>query len=145
NGRRPASFAVTRARLVAVASEAGAIPLRPEDTIRRGRLGPGELFLVEPGRGLILEDAEAKAHLLRRLTIHDAPRPTHADPAPGDEESSLVARSAGPTAAATPSDLRFLAGLHAENARLDIRTMALEAHEPLWSMGDDTPTPGLGR
>ena len=148
NGLRPASFAVTRDRLVAVASEAGAIPLRPEETVRRGRLGPGELFLVEPGRGLILEDAEAKAHLLRRLTIHDAPRPTHADPVPGDEESSLVAGSAGlagATAATTPSDLRFLAGLHAENARLDIRTMALEAHEPLWSMGDDTPTPALGR
>jgi hypothetical protein len=154
NGLRPVSFAVTRDRLVAVASEAGAIPLRPEETVRRGRLGPGELFLVEPVRGLILEDAEAKAHLLRRLTIHDAPRPTHADPAPGDEESSLLAGSAGlpgasgparPPTATTPSDLRFLAGLHAENARLDIRTMALEAHEPLWSMGDDTPTPALGR
>ncbi|HEY7968784.1 MAG TPA: glutamate synthase central domain-containing protein, partial [Candidatus Limnocylindrales bacterium] len=145
NGLRPASFAVTRDGLVAVASEAGAIPLRPEETVRRGRLGPGELFLVEPGRGLILEDAEAKAHLLRRLTIHDAPRPTHGDPAPGDEESSLVAGSPSPTPATTPSDLRFLAGLHAENARLDIRTMALEAHEPLWSMGDDTPTPALGR
>jgi hypothetical protein len=30
-------------------------------------------------------------------------------------------------------------------ARLDIKTMALEGHEPLWSMGDDTPTPGRGR
>ena len=140
NGLRPTAFAVTRDHLVAVASEAGAIPLRPEDTVRRGRLGPGELLLVEPGRGLVLEDAEAKAHLLRRLPIHDAPRPTHEDPAPGDEESSLALDGA-PTGA----DLRFLAGLHAENARLDIRTMALEGHEPLWSMGDDTPTPGLGR
>ena len=41
--------------------------------------------------------------------------------------------------------LRYLAGLDAEKARLDIKTMALEAHEPLWSMGDDTPTPGRGR
>ncbi len=142
NGLRPAAFAVTRDRLVAVASEAGAIPLRPEETVRRGRLGPGELFLVEPGRGLILEDAEAKAHLLRRLPIHDAPRPTHADPPVGEDDSSLAPAASGPE---TTSDLRFLAGLHAENARLDIRTMALEGHEPLWSMGDDTPTPALGR
>ncbi len=140
NGLRPTAFAVTADRLVAVASEAGAIPLRPEETVRRGRLGPGELFLVEPGRGLVLEDADAKAHLLRRLPIHDAPRHTHTDPAPGDDGSSLV-----PDAAPTTADLRFLAGLHAENARLDIRTMALEGHEPLWSMGDDTPTPALGR
>ena len=140
NGLRPTAFAVTRESLVAVASEAGAIPLAPEDTIRRGRLGPGEMFLVDPARGLVLEDGEAKTHLLRRLPIHDAPRPVHLDPAPGDEDSSVPIRAA-PTAAG----LRFLAGLHAENARLDIKTMALEGHEPLWSMGDDTPTPGLGR
>ena len=140
NGLRPTAFAVTRDALVVVASEAGAIPLAPEMTIRRGRLGPGELFLVEPARGLILEDGDAKTHLLRRLPIHDAPRPAHLDPAPGDDDSSIAVD--GP---ATPAGLRFLAGLHAENARLDIKTMALEGHEPLWSMGDDTPTPGLGR
>jgi glutamate synthase domain-containing protein 2/glutamate synthase domain-containing protein 1/glutamate synthase domain-containing protein 3 len=140
NGLRPAAFAVTGDRLVAVCSEAGAIPLPAERTVRRGRLGPGELFLVEPARGLILEDSEAKAHLLRRLPVHDAPRLGHVDPLPGDEESSVVAEGA-----ATSSALRFLAGLHAENARLDVRTMALEGHEPLWSMGDDTPIPGLGR
>ena len=44
-----------------------------------------------------------------------------------------------------PAPLRYLAGLDAERARLDIKTMALEGHEPLWSMGDDTPTPGRGR
>jgi Glutamate synthase central domain len=83
---------------------------------------------------MVLEDAEAKAHLLRRLPIHDAPRPAHIDMAP-----------LGGDASRTPSSLRYLAGLDAEKARLDIKTMVLEAHEPLWSMGDDTPTPGLGR
>ena len=132
NGLRPAAFAVTRDRLVAVCSEAGAIPLAPSDTVRRGRLGPGEMLLVDPRRRAVLEDADAKAHLLRRLPIHDAPRPAHVDSTP-----ALAAR--------TPSSLRYLAGLDNEKARLDIKTMVLEAHEPLWSMGDDTPTPGLGR
>ena len=45
----------------------------------------------------------------------------------------------------TDHRLRYLAGLDAERARLDIKTMALEGHEPLWSMGDDTPTPGRAR
>ncbi len=132
NGLRPAAFAVTRDRLVAVASEAGAIPLAPSDTVRRGRLGPGEMLLVDPRRRAVLEDADAKAHLLRRLPIHDAPRPAHVDttPAVGDR---------------TPSPLRYLAGLDSEKARLDIKTMVLDGHEPLWSMGDDTPTPGLAR
>ena len=134
NGLRPAAFAVTADRLVAVASEAGAIPLAPADTVRRGRLGPGEMLLVDPRRRLVLEDGEAKAHILRRLPIHDAPRPAHLDVAPTPDDS-----------ARTPSPLRYLAGLDAEKARLDVKTMVLEAHEPLWSMGDDTPTPGLGR
>ena len=139
NGLRPASFAVTRDRLVAVASEAGAVPFAATDTVRRGRLGPGELLLVEPGRRAILEDAEAKTRALRALPIHDAPRPIHED-RPEAAAATLAHES-------VPLDvqLRHLAGLDAERARLDIKTMALEAHEPLWSMGDDTPTPGRGR
>ncbi len=135
NGLRPAAFAVTRDRLVAVASEAGAVPFTAAETIRRGRLGPGELLLVDPGRRAILEDAEAKTWALRALAIHDAPRPVHED------------RIDAVVAPVVPTDhvLRYLAGLDAERARLDIKTMALEAHEPLWSMGDDTPTPGRGR
>ncbi|MFL5675957.1 MAG: glutamate synthase large subunit [Chloroflexota bacterium] len=137
NGLRPAAFAVTRDRLVAVASEAGAVPFTPSETVRRGRLGPGELLLVEPGRRAILEDTDAKARALRAFPIHDAPRPMHED------------RFAGASAAArglvTDHVMRYVAGLDAERARLDIKTMALEAHEPLWSMGDDTPTPGRAR
>ena len=139
NGLRPASFAVTRDRLVAVASEAGAVPFAAKDTIRRGRLGPGELLLVEPGRRAILEDAEAKTRALRALPIHDQPRPIHED-RPEAAAATLAHES-------VPLDvqLRHLSGLDAERARLDIKTMALEGHEPLWSMGDDTPTPGRGR
>ncbi len=136
NGLRPASFAVTRDRLVAVASEAGAVPFTAAETVRRGRLGPGELLLVEPGRRAIMEDTDAKQWVLRDLAIHDAPRPVHEDKVPAAIHAGRV-----------PTDhvMRYLAGLDAERARLDIRTMALEGHEPLWSMGDDTPTPGRAR
>jgi glutamate synthase domain-containing protein 2/glutamate synthase domain-containing protein 1/glutamate synthase domain-containing protein 3 len=136
NGLRPAAFAVTRDRLVAVASEAGAVPFTAAETIRRGRLGPGELFLVEPGRRAIMEDTEAKHWVLRALPIHDAPRPVREDRV---EEALATGHHR------TDHVMRHLAGLDAERARLDIKTMALEGHEPLWSMGDDTPTPGRGR
>ena len=146
NGLRPAAFAVTRDRLVAVASEAGAVPFAASETVRRGRLGPGELLLVEPGRRAILEDAEAKAWALRALPIHDASRPIHEDRPDavpvGPGGRTAVARVTAPT---SDHVLRYIAGLDAERARLDIKTMALEGHEPLWSMGDDTPTPGRGR
>ena len=141
NGLRPAAFAVTRDRLVAVASEAGAVPFSASETVRRGRLGPGELLLVEPGRRSILEDAEAKTRALRALPIHDAARPVY-----DDRIESSVGPGGAPHAVSTSEHaLRYLAGLDAERARLDIKTMALEGHEPLWSMGDDTPTPGRGR
>ena len=138
NGLRPAAFAVTSDRLVAVASEAGAVPFGPAETVRRGRLGPGEMLLVEPGRRAIYEDTDAKAHVLRHLPIHDAPRPLH-------EDSAEVGGCGDRAAADADHRLRYLAGLDAEKARLDIKTMALEGHEPLWSMGDDTPTAGRGR
>ncbi|HYN69500.1 MAG TPA: glutamate synthase central domain-containing protein, partial [Candidatus Eisenbacteria bacterium] len=139
NGLRPAAFAVTDSGIVAVASEAGAVPITAAETVRRGRVGPGELLLVDPGRGAILEDAAAKTWVLRKLPIHDAPRPTHDDPV--DVAPPVEAAIAGPQAV----QLRYLAGLDAERLRLDVKTMALEAHEPLWSMGDDTPTPGRSR
>ena len=83
-----------------------------------------------------MEDADAKHWVLRDLAIHDAPRPVHEDRV-----------EAVPRRRRMPTDhvMRHLAGLDAERARLDIKTMALEGHEPLWSMGDDTPTPGRGR
>jgi glutamate synthase domain-containing protein 2/glutamate synthase domain-containing protein 1/glutamate synthase domain-containing protein 3 len=134
NGLRPATFAVTSDRLVGVASEAGAVPLTAREVVRRGRLGPGEMLLVDPERGRILEDAEAKSSLLRRAPADRGPRATHVD---GGVE--VV------TSPSTPPAIRYLAGLDAERLRLDIRTMVLEGHEPLWSMGDDTPTPGQSR
>ncbi|HEY8868246.1 MAG TPA: glutamate synthase large subunit [Candidatus Limnocylindrales bacterium] len=136
NGLRPAAYATTRDGLVAVASEAGAVPISPAETVTRGRLGPGELLLVDPGRKKIFEDAEAKSVLLRRLRVHAAPRPTHVDRAPTKHLDH---------AALTSAPIRYLAGLDAERMRLDIKTMTLESHEPLWSMGDDTPTPGRAR
>ncbi|MEX2011014.1 MAG: glutamate synthase central domain-containing protein, partial [Chloroflexota bacterium] len=132
NGLRPVAFAVTRDRLVAVASEAGAIPITAAETVRRGRLGPGQMLLVDPVRHAVLEDADAKATVLAGLPIHDEPHPAYQD-------------RANVQVTTTPVPLRYLAGLDAERGRLDIKTMALESHEPLWSMGDDTPTPGRGR
>ena len=95
--------------------EAGAVPLRPAETVRRGRLGPGEMLLVDPRRRMILEDAEAKAAAAR------APRRTgwrrrrratgHGSPSrPIDSAPPRPCRWRPPTA------LRFLAGLDAERA-----------------------------
>ena len=145
NGLRPLAYAITADGIVAAASEAGAVPLSAAETVRRGRLGPGEMLLVDPRRRLILEDAEAKAAALGRM-----PR-QKPDAGPGPSERPWIVPSPAdrsePAAVpmATPTALRYLAGLDAERLRQDIKTMAVEGHEPLWSMGDDTPTPAQGR
>ena len=79
-------------------------PLAAGETIRRGRLGPGELLLVEPGRRTILEDTDAKAWALRHLPIHDEPRPLHEDTA----DAATLAIERGP---ALDHAARYLAGL----------------------------------
>ncbi len=151
NGLRPAAWAVTADRVVTLASEAGAVPLEPAEIVRSGRLAPGEMLLVDPAAGRVLNDADAKSWVLRRLPLHDAPRQTFAD---GEDAAQVTAEGAaagvapGAAAGVAPGagpGLRFLFGLDAERLRLDVRTMALDAHEPLWSMGDDTPLPGRSR
>ncbi len=79
NGLRPAAWSITADRVVAVASEAGAVPLDPGEIVRTGRLAPGELLLVDPAAGRVLTDADAKSWVLRRLPLHDAPREVFAD------------------------------------------------------------------
>jgi len=135
NGLRPAAFAITKDRLVAVASEAGAVPLDPGEIVRAGRLAPGELLLVDPAARKVYQDAEAKSFVLRHLPLHDEPRTAY------DDRTDAIRAPEPPTPVAD----RFLFGVDAEKLRQDVRTMAVEAHEPLWSMGDDTPLTGLAR
>ena len=130
---------MTRDRLVAVASEAGAVPFTagrdgPARPPRAGRAAARRAGPPSDPRGRRGEGLGRSA----ALPIHDAPRPTHED----RPREAVAGHGRGPRTA--DHVLRYLAGLDAERARLDIKTMALEGHEPLWSMGDDTPTPGRG-
>ena len=144
NGLRPAAWSETAGGIVAVASEAGAVPLDPDEIVRSGRLAPGELLLVDPGARRVLGDSDAKSWVLRRLPLHDASRVPFADAGDPGATVGVMRPESGDTPPTGPG-LRHLFGLDAERLRLDVRTMALDAHEPLWSMGDDTPLAGRGR
>ncbi|MBX3030865.1 MAG: glutamate synthase large subunit [Chloroflexi bacterium] len=139
NGLRPLSVTVTASGIVAAASEAGAVPLDAADIIEQRRLGPGEMLIVDVERHAIRHDHEAREDAARSMVRAESrrqvvpPPDAHVDPV----DLPVVA----PTSQ-TSLTARWVAGLDAERQRLDIKTMALEAHEPLWSMGDDTPVPG---
>ena len=63
NGLRPARYWVTDDGLVVLASEVGVLDIDPARVIRKGRLQPGRMFLVDTAQGRIVDDAEIKATL----------------------------------------------------------------------------------
>ena len=139
NGLRPLSVSITAAGLVAAASEGGAIPIEAAETVERRRLGPGEILVVDVERRVIRHDRQAREDAARSTVRADSRRQvvTPPDAQTGPVTLPIVAPTTRTSLAA-----RWVAGLDAERARLDLKTMALEGHEPMWSMGDDTPMPG---
>ncbi|MCY7418769.1 MAG: glutamate synthase large subunit [Chloroflexi bacterium] len=139
NGLRPLSVSVTASGLVAAASEGGAIPIEADETGERRRLGPGEILIVDVERRVIRRDRQAREDAARSTVRADSRRQVVTPP---DAQTGPVSLPVEAPVARTSLAARWIAGLDAERQRLDIKTMALEAHEPMWSMGDDTPTAG---
>jgi glutamate synthase (ferredoxin) len=133
NGLRPLRYAVADERVVACASEAGALPLPAGARIRRGRLGPGQMLVVDPAVGI-----EESAAVRRRLA---GTRPY----------TRWLRGSVRPFAAGTPVDppaetlitRQIAAGYTREDVTLLLRPSAATGHEPTSSMGDDTALPPL--
>jgi glutamate synthase domain-containing protein 2/glutamate synthase domain-containing protein 1/glutamate synthase domain-containing protein 3 len=133
NGLRPLRYAVADDRLVACASEAGALPLPEGSCVRRGRLGPGELLVVDPAIG-IEESAAIKQRLARKRPytrwLRAGVRPFEAGVPVEPPTDSLTAR-------------QIAAGYTREDLTLLLRPSAATGHEPTSSMGDDTALPPL--
>src|SRR5205814_6876733 len=66
NGLRPCRYKITRDGLVVAGSEVGLVDLDPASVVESGRLGPGELLVVDTRRKAILRNAEAKREVARR-------------------------------------------------------------------------------
>ena len=60
NGLRPARYLVTNDGYLILASEVGALPVAPEKIVRKSRLQPGKMLLVDTRTGTVLEDAAIK-------------------------------------------------------------------------------------
>jgi len=139
NGLRPCRYKVTRDNVVVAASEVGVVDLDPADVVESGRLGPGELLVVDTLRNVILRSADAKLEVAQRGPYRRwSTRVMRELPA---EISAL-----GP---ALPAD-ELAARQHAfgyshEDLRYVISPMAAEGKDAIWSMGDDTPIAPLSR
>ncbi|MGV9375184.1 glutamate synthase large subunit [Nonomuraea sp. NPDC003707] len=133
NGLRPGRFWVTADGLVVLASEAGVLDFKPEDVVRKGRLQPGRMFLIDTARGKIIEDDEIKAELAAELPYEDW---LHAGLVRFEE---LPARQREiPTHEALVKRQQTF-GYTEEELRIILSPMAKAGQEPIGSMGTDTP------
>jgi glutamate synthase (ferredoxin) len=134
NGLRPSRYYVTQDDRVIMASEAGVLPIAPEQIVQKGRLQPGRMFLVSLEQGRILSDEEVKQDIVKthpyrdwlnqfQVTLDSLPEaPAVKDPDP----IPLVQRQTA-------------FGYTFEELRLLMLPMARDGVEAVGSMGSDTP------
>ncbi|MET0806756.1 MAG: glutamate synthase central domain-containing protein, partial [Lacisediminihabitans sp.] len=133
NGLRPGRYLVTDDGLVVLASEIGVLQIDPARVVRKGRLRPGKMFLVDTEAGRIVEDEEIKSELAdsepwgewlagSRINLKDLPDREHIVHTP---------------ASVTRRQRTF--GYTEEEVRILVKPMAEKGAEPLGAMGSDTP------
>jgi glutamate synthase (NADPH/NADH) large chain len=133
NGLRPARYWITEDGTVVLASEVGVLDVEPSAVVRKGRLEPGRMFLVDTEAGRIVDDAEIKGSLSAEHPYADW---LHAGVIPLEE---LVPREREvPThTALTLRQLSF--GYTEEELNVLLKPMASAGAEPIGSMGNDAP------
>src|SRR6266852_1761534 len=139
NGLRPCRYKVTRDTTVVAGSEVGIVDLDPADVVESGRLGPGELLVVDTLRNVVLRSADAKLEVARRC-------PYRRWTARGIRQLPTEVAPRGPVLHAEELTARQHAfGYSHEDLRYVISPMAAEGRDAIWSMGDDTPIAPLSR
>ncbi len=63
NGLRPSRYYLTEDNTVIMASEVGVLPIKPEKVIKKGRLQPGKMFLIDFDKGKMIPDEEIKSEI----------------------------------------------------------------------------------
>ena len=138
NGLRPARYLLTRDDRIVMASEMGVLPIPEKDIVKKWRLQPGKMLLVDLDEGRLIPDEELKATLakshpykewLGRTQIVLEELPGTANEAPISNLSLLDRQQAF---GYTQEDLKFL-----------MTPMATTGEEAVGSMGNDTPISAL--
>ncbi|MGK5091389.1 glutamate synthase large subunit [Deltaproteobacteria bacterium TL4] len=140
NGLRPARYVVTKDDCVIMASEVGALEIKPENILKKGRLQPGKMFLIDTNLGQVINDETLKAEICKSRPYQEwlSQNMVHLDELPEPEQAhgvnleTLVMR-------------QKIFGYTYEDLNLIIQPMVLNAQEAIGSMGNDTPLAILSR
>jgi glutamate synthase (NADPH/NADH) large chain len=133
NGLRPGRWWVTDDDLVVLASESGVLDIDPSRVVRKGRLQPGKMFLVDTGNGRIISDEEIKAQLAAQHPYEEWLHAglIHLEDLPDREHIVHTAASV--------ARRQQTFGYTQEELRTILAPMARTGAEALGSMGTDTP------
>ncbi|MBV9550013.1 MAG: glutamate synthase large subunit [Alphaproteobacteria bacterium] len=143
NGLRPARYVVTDDDLVILASESGVLPVPEDKIVKKWRLQPGKMLLIDFEEGRIVQDEEIKAKFsaaepyeewlkAAQFKLEELPDlPEDRRPAANDPSLLLDQQQAF---GYTQEDLSFF-----------LEPMAKNADDPVGSMGTDTPLAVLSK
>ena len=137
NGLRPARYCVTRDDIVCLASESGVLPFKEEDIVRKWRLQPGKMLLIDLEQGRIIEDEELKAQLANAEPY--AQWLEKAQYKLEDLDTLEVDAANLPQETTTLLDRQQAFGYTQEDIGKFLAPMAESADDPIGSMGTDTP------
>ena len=137
NGLRPSRFWVTKDGLVVLASEVGVLDIPAQEIIRKGRLQPGKMFLVDIEAGRIIEDEEIKDSLAQAAPYGDWLRDGMVKLSDLPSREHIVY----PHSSVIRRQRAF--GYTEEDLRMLVTPMARNGMEALGSMGTDTPIAAL--
>ena len=136
NGLRPSRYCITDDDLVIMGSESGVLPVPENKIVRKWRLQPGKMFLIDLEQGRMIDDEELKSGLANsrpykqwienlRIKIDNIAPAQAPTPALAHPDTLLDRQQAF---GYTQEDLKFL-----------IAPMAANGEEALGSMGNDSP------
>ncbi|MER7665068.1 MULTISPECIES: glutamate synthase large subunit [unclassified Streptomyces] len=137
NGLRPGRYWVTDDGLVVLSSEVGVLDIDPAKVVRKGRLQPGRMFLVDTAEHRIIEDDEIKAGLAAELPYQEWLEAGEIELEDLPEREHIVHTHAS----VTRRQQTF--GYTEEELRIILAPMARTGGEPLGSMGTDSPIAAL--
>jgi glutamate synthase (NADPH/NADH) large chain len=138
NGLRPARFIVTDDDHVIMASECGVLPIPEEKIIRKWRLQPGKMLLIDTVEGRIIEDEEIKRSLAEAEPYEEWLKNTQfkLHELPDLAEPPIIAASNEPSALL---DRQQAFGYTQEDIQYFVEPMAKDGDDPIGSMGTDKP------
>ncbi|MFG2296807.1 glutamate synthase large subunit [Streptomyces sp. NPDC048603] len=137
NGLRPGRYWVTDDGLVVLGSEVGVLDIDPAKVVRKGRLQPGRMFLVDTAQKRIIEDDEIKAQLAAEAPYAEWLESGEIELEDLPEREHIVHTHAS----VTRRQQTF--GYTEEELRVLLAPMARTGAEPIGSMGTDSPIAAL--